>query len=80
MRPDLSMVMGDLGLTSRLPAAPGGKQSTGNTSTGGVVSSKDPLAKQGISYWRIGLDTIGNDNSKDIFRIFSPHVHNWNGE
>jgi hypothetical protein len=72
--------MGDLGLQTKLPAAPASGPSTGNASTGGVVSSKDPLAKQGISYWRIGLDTIGNDNSKDIFRIFSPHVHNWNGE
>ena len=45
MGPDLSMVMGDMGLTTRLPATPGVKPSSGNSSTGGVtVAGVNPLA------------------------------------
>lgn len=101
MRPDLSMVMGDLGLASKLPSAPGGKPRVGNSSTGGVsVSGRNPLETQGISYWAIqkysngiGETSVGdtfqvgertnvsyNEKDKGMFRIFSPHVHNWNGE
>ena len=44
--------------------------------SGGVASGdRLDLSAQGVGFW-----TIGAKSAKSSFRIFSPHVHNWNGE
>lgn len=51
------------------PPSPGG-------GTGGVASGdRLDLSEQGVGFW-----TVGSKSSKSAFRIFSVHVHNWQGE
>ena len=52
---------------------------------GGTGTQK--IGGRGVGYWHIVTDTetIAFNNGKrprgtQVFRIFSPHVHNWNGE
>lgn len=51
------------------PPSPGG-------GTGGVASGdRLDLSEQGVGFW-----TVGSKSQKSAFRIFSVHVHNWQGE
>ena len=43
-----------------------------------VAKAPDYMATQGIGRWSIG--STQSTNHSGTFRIFSPHVHNWNGE